>query len=96
MVQFIDLAKLGRNDWWRYLVALTLIFVTHVAITIVANTLVSHIGANVFGLSRTIVRYIEANVFEGSLIIGILLAIRLIHLRPFFTLITPRESINWR
>ncbi len=96
MAQFIDLAKLGKNNWWRYIVALTLILVTPVALTIVANVLFARIGNNIFGLNSVIISFVEVGGFEACLIIGVLLAVRVIHLRPFLTLITPRESIDWK
>ncbi len=96
MTQFIDLAGAGKNNWWRYILALTLIVVTPVALTIISSMLFARIGYNIFGINSIVISFVEVGGFEACLIIGLLLAVRVIHLRPFLTLITPHESIDWK
>jgi uncharacterized protein len=96
MDQFIDLAKLGKNNWWRYVLGVVLILGTPVALAIIANMLYARIGYHIFGLNDVIIAFVEAGGFEACLIIGILLAVKIIHLRPFLTLITPHEFIDWK
>ncbi len=96
MTQFTDLAKLGKNNWWRYVLGLVLIVATPVALTIIATILYDRIGYHFFGLNDVIIAFVEAGGFEACLIIGILLAVKVIHLRPFLTLMTPHESIDWK
>jgi uncharacterized protein len=96
MTQFIDLAKLGRNNWWRYVLGVVLILGTPVALVIIANILYARIGYHIFGLNNVIVTFVEVGVFEACLIVGVLLAVKVVHLRPFLTLITPHEFIDWK
>jgi uncharacterized protein len=96
MDQFIDLAKLGKNNWWRYVVGVVLILGTPVALAIIANVLCARIGYHIFGLNNVIIAFVEVGGFEACLIIGILLAVQVIHSRPFLTLITPHQFIDWK
>ncbi|MGO9117234.1 MAG: lysostaphin resistance A-like protein [Desulfomonilaceae bacterium] len=96
MDQFIDLAKLGKNNWWRYVVGVVLILGTPVALAIIANMLYARIGYHIFGLNNVIIAFVEVGGFEACLIVGILLAVQVIHLRPFLTLITPHQFIDWK
>jgi membrane protease YdiL (CAAX protease family) len=101
MTQFIDLPKRGRNEWWRYALSLGLIVTFTLAVAIIAVEVLPLLGAQ----SRTagagivtepILSFIELGGFDFSLIIGILLAVRLIHKRPFLTMITPDRWIDWK
>src|SRR5208283_5567576 len=96
MDQFIDLAKLGKNNWWRYVVGVVLILGTPVALAVIANMLYARIGYHIFGLNNVIIAFVEVGGFEACLIVGILLAVQVIHLRPFLTLITPHQFIDWK
>ena len=83
MTQFIDLAKLGKNNWWRYVVGVVLILGTPVALAIIANMLYARIGYHFFGLNDVIIAFVEAGGFEACLIIGILLAVKSYSLTSF-------------
>jgi membrane protease YdiL (CAAX protease family) len=96
MTQFIDLARLGKNNWWRYVLGVALILGTPVALAIIANMLYDRIGYHVFGLNNTIISFVEVGGFGACLIIGVLLAVKVIHLRPFLTLITPHQFVDWK
>ncbi len=103
MTQFIDLAKQGRNNWWRYLLSLALILAFPLTVAIIASAVSGAVGYHAFGETENpgtgrdpITSFIELGVFDASLIVGILLGIRIVHRRPFLTLITPNRSIDWR
>ena len=96
MDQFIDLAKLGKNNWWRYVLGVVLILGTPVALAIIVDMLYADIGYRIFGLNNVIITFVEVGGFNAFLIIGVLLAVRVIHSRPFLTLITPHQFVDWK
>ncbi len=102
MTQFIDLPKLGKNEWWRYLLSLALIVTFPLAVAIIAVEVSYFVGPP---LGRTdglntgkdpITSFVELSGFDAALIIGILLAVRIFHKRPFLTVITPNLSVDWK
>jgi uncharacterized protein len=86
MTQFIDLAKQGKNNWWRYLLGLALILIIPMTVVIVAARPAKDPN----------VSFIELGGFYAALIIGILLAVRIFHKRPLITVITPNLSVDWK
>jgi uncharacterized protein len=100
MTRFIDLAKQGKNNWWRYVLSLGLIVTFPLTVAIIAVEVLSLLGSQ----SRTggaapndpIVSFLQLSGFDASLIIGILLAVLFIHKRPVLTIITPGRSIDWK
>jgi len=101
MTQFIDLAKQGKNNWRRYLLGLALIVSCPMIAAIIAITVSASAGYHTYGQTSgaekdPIVSLVELSAFDAALIIGILLAVLVIHKRPFLTVITPNLSIDWK
>jgi uncharacterized protein len=102
MTQFIDLAKLGKNEWWRYLLSLALIVTFPLAVAIIVVEVSYFVGpalGRTDGLSTgkdSITSLVELSGFDAALIIGILLAVRIFHKRPLLTVITPNLSVDWK
>ncbi len=103
MTQFIDLAKQGKTEWWRYVLGLALIVAFPLAIAMITAKVLPIVGAESLGRADgasigndPIISFIELSGFDASLIIGILLAVRIIHRRPFLTIITPGRSLDWK
>jgi uncharacterized protein len=103
MTQFIDLPRLGKNEWWRYLLGLALIVTFPLVVAIIAVEASSLVGAKALGPTGgastardPIISFLELSGFDASLIIGILLAVRIIHWRPFLTIITPKLYFDWK
>ncbi len=104
MQDYLDLAHSGKNDWWRYVLAVLLIlFMWQVLGALPAAALYIRdmarnglqAGSGSVALSGTTVYFVAlmlASVFFGC---GIYLAICLIHQRLFRTLMTPARSIAW-
>ncbi|VAW42593.1 hypothetical protein MNBD_CHLOROFLEXI01-3087 [hydrothermal vent metagenome] len=107
--QFLDQVRLGQTEWFRYLFgfSLTLFFWLILGGLFVA---IPALWATVDGNPETavnletglaigvdpIITYIALNLSFGMLIVGVFVAIRFVHERPFRTLITPWQQINWR
>jgi membrane protease YdiL (CAAX protease family) len=106
MNEYLDLARLGKNNWWRYLLGiLTILFVWQIIGSIPVVFLI--FWALMDGNPAT---YVTATGLEGidvtvyfvafmlaswAFVAGIFLAVRFIHQRPLRTLVTPARSINW-
>lgn len=101
---YLDLAWQGRNDWWRYALAVVLIlFMWQILGALPGAALLiwamvrdglqtgSGSGASP-GALISFVAFMLASVF---FICGIYLAMRFIHRRPVRTLLTPARSIAW-
>ena len=103
MTQFIDLPKLGKNEWWRYVLSLALIVTFPLGVAIIAVEVSSFLGSQSLGRTEglsmakdPIISFVELSGFDAALIIGILLAVRIIHKRRFLTVITPNLSVDWK
>jgi len=105
---FLEQTRKGKNDWWRYLMGIILILFfgqivggIFVAMPILyakydddPTTNFLGDGFNFEGIDSMYL-FIALNLSFIMLFLGIYLAIRYIHKRPFLSLITPFEKINW-
>jgi membrane protease YdiL (CAAX protease family) len=106
MDAFLDLSKRGKNDWWRFLLAVLLIFflwqvvgaIPTVFLIILVNldnnpaTAVTSQG--VVGLDP-LLSFTALMLASVCFMVGIYLAIRFIHKRSLLTLVTPAPSFDW-
>lgn len=106
--KFLDLARLGKNDWWRYLLSVAVIlFVWLLSSTVAALVLIG------IGFSNGGPIAIDPNTSEIAgvdpfwtvtilllsflpLLASLLLSVRFIHNRPATSLITPLLKIDWK
>jgi uncharacterized protein len=97
MNQFIELARQGKNNWWRYLFGLVLIAIVPIAVFMAGKTLILRFVYWSFLSYDTYLTLAFALTVGtiASTLIGILLAMRLMHERSFISLITPQTSIDW-
>ncbi len=107
--QFLGQVRLGQTEWYRYLVGFILILffwlglgslfvvvpVFWVMIDGNPNTDVSLDTGALIGVDP-IISYIALNLSFVMLIVGIFVVVRFVHGRPFRSLITPWQKINWR
>ena len=107
MNTYLDLARQGKKDWWRFVLAVGLIlFLWQIIGSLPSVLMVIWVladGDPQTGVSPTgqfvgvdpnlnFVLLMLASLF---FMVGIFLAVRFIHGRPFRTLITPARSIAW-
>jgi hypothetical protein len=106
MQTYLDLARQGKNEWWRFLAAVILIlflwqFVGAVPgmILIFWTQLDGNPGTNITPqgpVGVNLLVYFAAMMFASILFLaGIALAVRWIHERPLRTLITPAPRFAW-
>jgi uncharacterized protein len=98
MNQFIELARQGKNDWWRYLFGLVLIGIVSFGVVMIGKMLIIRAvyWSLVSHLTYDMLRFALTLGVLASGLIGIFFAIRFMHARSFISLITPQTSINWK
>lgn len=107
METYLDLARQGKNEWWRYLLAVLLILFSWQVVGAVPSMMVmvwvmldgnpqtdlTSAGFTGVDVVLSFVVFMLASVF---FVIGIYLAVRFIHQRRFMTLITPERRFSFR
>ena len=108
MLNFIQQAYKGKNEWWRYLLGLFLIFVGWQVIGIIplAAVAISKAGSidelaraaedafSGLGINSNLYLFVMILTFVFGLI-ALLLAVKEIHLRPIKSVVTSRNKIDW-
>lgn len=106
MNTYLDLVHQGRNDWWRYVLAVLLILCMwqilgaipsiFLLILAMANGIsMGNIGTGSLPGVDPAVSFVVLMLASVFFVLGMYLAVRLIHRRPFRTIITPARSIAW-
>ncbi len=106
---FLDLARQGKNQWWRYVLSTALILFLWLGGSVVLTMLMfaltwfdesANIGINPqTGQMTGIDPLLQVTILLLSflpLLAGLFLAVRFIHARPFISLITPFVRIDWK
>lgn len=107
--QYLTLAGVGKNDWWRYLVSIILIaFFWQVIGALPLGALVIVLmgdndpTTNVeldplkFEGVDSIWPYLAINFTILGMLLGLFLAVRFIHKRYLRTVVTPLERVDWQ
>jgi len=106
--KFLDLARLGKNDWWRYLISAAVILLAWLLGSIALAVLLIAIGfsnngpihidpktSEIAGVNALwTVTILLLSVLP--LLAGLLLSVRFMHSRPATSLITPFLKIDWK
>jgi CAAX protease family protein len=89
--RYLDLARRGRNEWWRYLLgAITIAFFWMVLGYVPLLLLL------VVEVDDRLVEYLAVNFSIVMMLAGLMLAVKVIHRRPLLSLITPEAKVDWR
>jgi hypothetical protein len=106
---FLDLARRGKNEWWRYALSTILILFLWIGGTIIL--MVFLLAGSLFGEGARLSVDSNTGQILGvdpfllvttlllsflPLLAGLLLAVRFIHQRPVTSLITPFARIDWK
>jgi membrane protease YdiL (CAAX protease family) len=103
---YLDLARQGQNKWWRYVLGVLLILFMWQGLGSIPSVFllirVMASGHPLTGVSTgslpgvdPVVSFVALMLASVFFVLGITLAVRFIHNRPFRTLITPARSIAW-
>lgn len=107
--EYLDLVHEGRNEWWRYALGIVLTISLWLGVTIFTyvlvgiwlvvdsnpETFINQTTGSIEGLDP-FVTYILLNIGHMAMLLGLFLAVRLLHGRPLLSLVTPRKRIDWR
>ncbi len=105
---YLDLAHLGKNQWWRYLLAVLVILFSWQIVGVIPTVLLlfwvefdgdpsTFLTPNAaFENVPAIVTFAALMLASWTFLLGIFLAVRFIHGRRFLTLITPAASLDWK
>ncbi len=108
MNTYLDLVRLGKNEWWRFLLAIAVILFFwqilgaipygFLLVWVMAdgNPATSVTTSGQFSGVNPIISFVALMLASIAFMIGMYLAVRLIHRRPFLSLITPASAIAWR
>ena len=86
---FLDLARQGRNEWWRYLLGALIIAFFWLVLGNVPYVLLLLVG-----LSKPPFDFIAVNLSIFMMLAGLAVTVKLIHRRSLHSLITPEDRID--
>lgn len=98
--QFIDVSKLGRNQWWTY--ALSIAFLLILPLGLHMIVFATWTSSSDWGqktgdfIGDPSAKYFLMNLGNVILLISLLLVVRLWHKRPIVSLVTPNQRIAWK
>ncbi len=88
---FLDMANLGKNQWWRYLLSLVIIFVGWQIIGGIPYGFYFLAGG-----TNQLVQYLVLSFSFVCFISITILVTRWIHNRPILSLFTANNKLNWK
>ncbi|MBI4193504.1 MAG: CPBP family intramembrane metalloprotease [Betaproteobacteria bacterium] len=89
--RYLDLARQGRNAWWRYLLGAALILFFWLVLGFLP-----YLALSAFYTLDDVLTYIAVNVSIIMMLAGLALAMRVLHRRPLKSLVTPLPKLDWR
>ena len=106
---FLDQVELGHTEWYRYFFGVVLIlffwlvlgslFVVVPLLWVMLDgdpaTAVDLQTGMMIGINP-MVNYVALNLSFGMMIVGVFVAVRFVHGRPFRSIITPAKTFEWR
>ena len=100
---YLDIARQGENNWWRYLLGTIIIAFFWLvigsivlAIFIFSPSINNGLNPSDFLRKPSIPGYLIINLQFIFFLLGIFLAIKWLHKRPFLTLVSADAAIKWQ
>lgn len=90
--RYLDLAQLGRNDWWRYALGVLTIAFFWLVLGYVPYLLLVGAGVETDPLHD----FVAVNFSIFMMLAGVAVTVRLIHRRSLLSLVTPEARMDWR
>jgi len=90
--RYLDLARVGRNEWWRYALGVFIIALFWLGLGYVPYLLL------VSAVSETdpLVDFVAVNFSIFMMLAGLAVAVKLVHRRALLSLVTPETRVDWR
>ena len=89
--RYLELARLGKNQWWRYVLGACTIAFFWLVLGYVPYLLL--LGTD---LNEPLLDYLAVNFSIFMMFGGLAVSVKLIHRRPLSSLITPESRLDWR
>jgi len=106
---YYDLSRLGKNEWWRYLLSfglivlfwlggsLLLVLLLYMYFLVDNNPATGFDSNSTFNIDVNPLANLAVSLMSFiPLLISIILAVKLIHRRPVTSLITPYKKVDWK
>src|SRR5688572_30201401 len=90
--QFLDLARLGKNAWWRYVLGVCTIGFFWVVLGYVPYMLLLEAGL----VPTPMLEFVAVNLSIFMMLAGVAVTVKWIHGRPLLSLVAPDLRIDWR
>jgi membrane protease YdiL (CAAX protease family) len=89
--RYLDLARLGRNEWWRYVLGAITIAFFWMILGYVPLFLLLFVE-----IDSRLVEYLAVNFSIFMMLAGLAVTVKVIHRRPLLSLLTPEAWVDWR
>ncbi|MEL6457060.1 MAG: hypothetical protein AAFQ91_02245 [Cyanobacteria bacterium J06621_15] len=100
---YLDIARQGKNNWWRYLLGIILITFFWLVIGSIVSAIFLFSPAITNGLNPleflrkpSIIGYLIINFQFIFFLLGIFLTMKWLHQRPFLSLVGADAIIRWK
>jgi len=90
--RYLDLAREGRNDWWRYALGVSTIAFFWLVLGYVFYHFLVDAGAE----TGPLLDFVAINFSIFMMLAGLAVTVTLIHRRPLRSLVTPAARVDWR
>ena len=88
---FLDLSNLGRNEWYRYLITIFIVFMFWQVIGGIPYVILYAFGKT----SEQLPAYLALNFTFIAMLVGLWISMRGVHQRSLLSLISPSSRIQW-
>lgn len=89
--RYLDLARQGKNQWWRYALGVAIIAGSWLGLGFVPYALL--VRAEVFD---PLYDFLAVNLSIFTMLAGLAVTVKLVHRRTLMSLVTPAARIEWR
>ena len=88
--RYLALARLGRNEWWRYLIGIAIIVFSWIGVGWVPYALLTAHGGG-----DTLLQFLAVNFSVIMMLAGLAVTVKFVHRRPLRSLVTADSRIDW-
>jgi len=88
--RYLDLARIGQNAWWRYVLGAGIIAGSWLGLGLVPYALL-----NRFGIFDPRLEFIAINLSIFVMFAGLAVAVKWLHRRSILSLVTPAVRVDW-
>jgi membrane protease YdiL (CAAX protease family) len=89
--RYLDLARLGRNEWWRYVLGIFIIAFAWLGLGYVPYLLLVASGVE----TDPLLDFVAVNFSIFMMLAGLAVTVKWVHRRSLRSLVTPDARVNW-